>query len=452
MATTEASSIGQSRSSRVRGLRLAGLGVVALLAGLCLAPAAIAATPSDKDIKITIDHLQACVDGNADSRPVCSAKAIKGILDRGLRLKAEAGCAKESAKKPGDYVVISAQKCIDWLAPLKVVEAKVAEPEAAPAANATSVLDSQASPVPAVKEQVVTDVLASAAADTSAMTNAVVLVKAPAVQEDSADSGIQPLLFWLVTGLAVLLLLALLIGYLKFSGDHAELQAQLADSERELAKRAKENQQLQESILQSRREVPSPRPLPRSEPLPEARSAVAASPPAASAIQRPAFKVTATGDSPAPVRVSVPEAVVAKPERPVMTHAIVQEAILSAIASLANDRSSLTEANFVNKVAGFATDAGLKALLLANLEPALFFLCSGSRSPQGPELVVYRFKGLPDCSVVPYPSAGRVGQFNRWFENAGSPYGVSPVLAIKAAVGVIGADGNLSVSALGVLA
>jgi hypothetical protein len=265
--------------------------------------------------------------------------------------------------------------------------------------------------------------------------------------------GIESLPFWLATCIAVLLIITLLIGYLKFSGDIAKLQAKLVESEHELAKRAKDNLQLQESVLRAKREAPAVRP-----PLtPRIATHQSVAPPAfapsnASETQRSAFRATATGNGPVLAPVPVTDAPVAQPDPATLTFAIVQESILVAIASLAQDRSSLTEANFVNKVAGFATDAALKALLLANLEPAMFYLCSGERSPQGPELVVYRFKGRPEYSVVPYPSIGRVGQFNRWFENAGSPYGVSPVLASRAAVGVIGEDGSLSVNALGVLA
>jgi hypothetical protein len=317
-------------------------------------------------------------------------------------------------------------------------------------------LDANAGQAPAAKPEADTGLLASTSASSTA--NAVAAVNDSAAAKPEAgtkgDSSVQPLLLWVAAGIAVLLLAGLVIGYLKFSAKNAGLKVHIGVLDSKLAKLAKENQQLQESILQAKREVHASNRIPKSEPLPEAPVAPMDPPTSASPIQRPEFRAAAasTSQGDALVPVPVPDVAVAKPERQTMTLEVVQAAILTAIASLANDRSSLTEANFVNKVAGLITDAKLKAALLANLEPALFFLCSGARSPQGPELVVYRFKGDTQCSVVPYPSAGRVGQFNRWFENASSPYGVGPVLASKVASGVIGADGNLSVSALGVLA
>ena len=271
---------------------------------------------------------------------------------------------------------------------------------------------------------------------------------------EAISPGIEPMLFLLVTCIAVILLLALVSCYLKFSGDIAKLRASVVECEVKLVKCTNENLRLQEAVLQAKREATAsgiglP---PRNPPM---QSAVAIT---STSLQAGVNQSSALGESEmgtgGSMVASGPLTTVAavKAESAKLTYGIVHEAILGSIASLAENRSSLTEANFINKVAGFTTDAAVKAVLLANLEPALFFLCSGARSPQGPELVAYRFKGLPDYSVVPYPSAGRVGQFNRWFENAASPYGVSPVLASKAAIGVIGEDGNLSVRTLGVLA
>jgi hypothetical protein len=436
------------------GWRLACLGGTAMLASLWFAPAAIAAAPTDKELQNAIEVLQVCKVGNADIRPSCSIDAIQGILDR---VKIEAGCAKKSTRKPGDYVVVSTQKCIDWLASLKGAEPKTVPPVAATTASAPSMLGPDASLTPASKADADVGPLESAApAASSKATAAEAVKKNPSGTSDGvakADSGAQPMLLWIATGIAVLLLAGLVIGYLKFSGENAKLEALLADRDRKLAKVSKDNQQLQDALVVSRREASAPAPIPKRDPLADTRPVVAnwsaveeAAPPS---VKRAApVSAAASGSQTA---AQLPDVAAPKPERQALTQAIVEDAILNAIASLANDRSSLTEANFINKVGGVTTDATLKAVLLTTLEPALFFLCSGARSPQGPELVAYRFKGKPDCRVVPYPSAGRVGQFNRWFENASSLYGVSPVLASKAAVGVIGADGNLSVSALGVL-
>jgi hypothetical protein len=126
--------------------------------------------------------------------------------------------------------------------------------------------------------------------------------------------------------------------------------------------------------------------------------------------------------------------------------------ILQAITSLANSRSNLTEANFIFKLASVVSNPLIKASIIEKMESVHFFRSSGSPSPQGPELIAYGLKENSDYHVVPYPSAGRVGLFRRWFDNAGKNYEVNPVLAIRPALGSIGSDGNLVLVAQGTLA
>ncbi len=126
--------------------------------------------------------------------------------------------------------------------------------------------------------------------------------------------------------------------------------------------------------------------------------------------------------------------------------------ILQAITSLANSRSNLTEANFIFKLASVVSNPLIKASIIEKMESVHFFRSSGSPSPQGPELIAFGLKENLNYYVVPYPSAGRVGLFSRWFDNAGKNYEVNPVLAIKPALGAIGSDGNLVLVAQGTLA
>lgn len=337
-----------------------------------------------------------------------------------------------------------------------------AEPVTAIPVNTPGLLGSDASPAPSRKTEAGAGLSASIAPASTPSSIAIVAAndKTSVNSNWSAkvDSGTQSMLLWIVGGIALVFLAVLVIGYLTFKDANAALKERVEDRDRELAKLTKENQQLQGALVLARREVSAPKSILRSDSLTNARLAADESSAVAEAVPRPVPDPTAVSAT-VPARANTSEAAVQilgstapTPERQAPTREAIQEIILEAISALANERASLTEANFVHKVAGFAVDATLKAALLENLEPALFFLCGGARSPQGPELVVYRLKGSPNHCVVPYPSAGRVGQFNRWFENAESPYGVSPVLASKAAVGVIGADGNVSVSSLGILA
>ena len=468
MATTEPSTSGYPRSSKmpvspVLSGSLTCIWGAALLATLLWGPAAIAATPTDTELQDAITKLTGCINVDEERRPVCGNSALQSILSDDVRQKAaaRAGCVKVISGSPG-YRVSSVKTCITWLQSLQGATTKAAEPVTTIPVNTPGLLGADASPAPSRKAEADLAAPASGIPASTPSTIAIVAAtdKTPVNPEGSAkaDSGAQPMLLWLASGISVLLLAGLVIGYLKSSAAFAALEEQVEDRDRELAKLAKENQQLQEALVLARREVSAAMPILKRDLPPDVCPAAAEGPAVAEAAPPLASMPTDSSDI-APVGTNISEAAVQvpdiaspKPEDQAPTSEAIQEAILGAIASLANGRASLTEANFVHKVAGVTTNATLKAVLLANLEPALFFLCSGARSPQGPELVVYRLKGSPNHSVVPYPSAGRVGQFNRWFENAGSPYGVSPVLAIKAAVGVIGADGNLSASSLGVLA
>ena len=466
MVTTEPSSSGHLRSSRVRvspvsSGRLVCICVAALLDSLLWGPAAIAATPAPTatELQDTIGRLEACVAGDAKSRPVCSQQALQTILSSDMRPPETDKCIKKDPVSSGGYVVNNATACIAWLQSLKGAETMGAELVTTKPANAAISLGPDPS---------------RASSDTSLRASAV-----PA-------SGAQQMLPWITIGIVLVLLAALIIGYLtfreakaaleklvedrdrelaklakdsqqlqEFREVNALLEARVGDRDRKLAKLANDNQQLQDALILARSEVPAHKSILKRDPLTDARPAAEVSTAVAEAAPRPVSRPTAvSATDPAEANISkavVQDSAAPIPERQAPSREAVQNAILNAIASLANERSSLTEANFVNKVAGFVADATIKAILLADLEPALFFLANGARSPQGPELVVYRLKGSPNHCVVPYPSAGRVGQFNRWFENAESPYGVSPVLASKAAVGVIGADGNVSVSSLGIL-
>jgi len=270
---------------------------------------------------------------------------------------------------------------------------------------------------------------------------------------ETLGSGTGPMLFLIVACVAALLFVALVTVYLKFSWDVAKVRARLVESEIKLLECTNEKLKMQETGLQA--EVGASESGLRLPPRKTTTRVVAVppnSPPQVNVSRSSAMGETKTGTSALMVPVPPPSAAEIPAGSAKMTYDMVQEVTFRAITSLAENRSNLTEANFVQKVAGVATDPAIKALLLANLEPALFYLCSGARSPQGPELVAYRFKDQHDFSVIPYPSAGRVGQFNRWFENAASTYGVSPVLASVPAIGLIDDDGYLSVRTLGVLA
>ena len=149
-------------------------------------------------------------------------------------------------------------------------------------------------------------------------------------------------------------------------------------------------------------------------------------------------------------QVVTPVAPISKPP-PSISGVALQQEILLAISSLANARTNLTEANFVFKLLSVISDQVIKSSILEKIESVHFFRASGNPSPQGPELIAFALKGNTHFSVVPYPSAGRVGQFSRWFDNAGSGYADNPVLANKPALGSIGQDGNLVLVTLGTL-
>lgn len=254
----------------------------------------------------------------------------------------------------------------------------------------------------------------------------------PREEASSTDILSQTVLISLL-GAFVIAVVAIAILYFRLRGGNAELEDRLQRRDEEIKKLKAQNTQVNDELARARRDRVNLNP-------------------SAALADHASRSVTPVVTTPPPEpRVTVarrPPTV----ERPMITSQAVEDVILKAIHALAHERVSLTEANFVAKVAGFASDPSLKAALEERLVPARFYLCSGVRSAQGPELLAYLLRGQTTCSVVPFPTAGRVGQFIRWFENAGSAYDVDPVLAARPARGVFNEAGSLSVSQPGLLA
>ncbi len=259
---------------------------------------------------------------------------------------------------------------------------------------------------------------------------------AAAASKGQIEEASNTYLSWIL-GLLVILLTALVfVLYLKLN----KLTVQFSDNQ---MKRVLENKKKDEEI----RQLASDRDRAFRELEASER---------ASASQKSVVAADAAVSTPrvvAPVAVVEPEPpVMPKTKVPQLSRLSVQQAVLKAIEELANERVSLTEANFVSKIIGSIANPDIKAALAGNLEPGLFFVCGGMRSAQSPELLAYRLKGAGTYEVVPFPTAGRVGQFMNWYENAVGSYEVDPVLASKPAIGTINEAGVLSVSQKGTLA
>ncbi|MBK7768947.1 MAG: hypothetical protein IPI44_24765 [Sulfuritalea sp.] len=174
------------------------------------------------------------------------------------------------------------------------------------------------------------------------------------------------MLLWIIGSIALVLLAALVIGYLTFRDEKAALRDEkaalkerLQDRDNKLAKLTKENQQLHDALVLARREASAPQSILKRDSLTDAR--------------------------------------------------------------LATEESS----------SQFCQQGGRGLHPMQRSRRSFWRIWSLHYSfypvvpaHPGPELVVYRPKGesAPLREACPTASAGRVGQFNRWFENAVAPW------------------------------
>lgn len=460
MATTESSRYVWWRNfhDRIRsfnfGVPLVGLWASIFAVVVALSSPNVAASPSDglsvPSLDQAIGAFAPCKNKKSyPERSACGVAVLDGLLDVEAMPKSElkGRCIIDGSP----YRIYMLAGCIEWLKGLKEgLKQSDIGPAVSPV-SPTSLLG-PAAVVAAVKEvpgavssaSTPPEPVATGSGTQSTAEVASGALKVPTVSDFAAPearakvesaSPTYLILIWLLGGLVAVLIVALTVMYLKLSGTNDELRERIAEKDREVARLTKKNQDQDDNLAQVMRDAAREKPV-----VVQARATSTAVSAAAAAPQAPRMDAT--------LEVIAPP----KTERPRVSPHAMQVAVLAAIESLARERVSLTETNFVNKVAGCASNAYLKAALTEHLEPAQFYLCNGSRSAQGPDLLAYRIKGQAHCSVVPFPTAGRVGQFIRWFENAGNTYELDPVLAAKPAVGIVNEAGVLVVSSLGTLA
>ena len=399
------------------------------------------AQPAHKVVAKAIADLEVCKDtpDPDPKRPVCGYNAISPVLGKA---KPPKECAEPARLDKGRVKGIV--DCISWLKTLENVKASEA------GSGNDSMLDSKtAAPVPIVATSDANanvsptpQSVASAPVQVTSEASVAVIpiqktksieVASPASVDHMAQTP-TPILVWIL-GVTSLVLGALVVFlYLKLNKVSLQYSERETKWVRDIKKRDEEIRQLASDRDRVLKEFEVSK-----------RAAVAQKSVAPVGAASVALKTVA----PAPVSETpaVPKAVA-----PQISRSSVQQAILKAIDVLANERVSLTEANFVGRIVGSVTNPDVKAALSRDLEPGLFFLCSGTRSAQGPELLAYRLKGADSYDVVPFPTAGRVGQFMRWYENAVGSYEVDPVLASKPAIGDINESGILTVRQKGLLA
>jgi hypothetical protein len=131
------------------------------------------------------------------------------------------------------------------------------------------------------------------------------------------------------------------------------------------------------------------------------------------------------------------------------SEAAITSQMLGAIEKLAHEGTQITEANAPLRIGGACTDRQVREFLQSMKLPIRFFTAAGSPGSVNAELMAWCFPGSDSWSVVPHPSAGRIGQFNKWFST--SEYATHPVLVEVPAIGVLEPDGRLAPQQLGSL-
>lgn len=457
MVTTESSRSVWWRKFRDRlhyfncGVPLVGVGVLIFAVILAVSSPNVAARPSEGLSVLSLDQaigeLAFCKNKKSyNEKSACGVAVLEGVLDVKAMPKSE--LKSRCIKEVHPYRINMLSGCIEWLGGLRE---GLKQPGIGPAESPVSQINllGPAAVVAAVQEvpgaaSSPSTLLEPAATRSGTRSTAEVApgtLKVPTVSDFVArearakvESDSPTYLIWLLGGLLAALVATSTFMYRKLSRTNDELRERVAGKDREIARLTKKNQDQDDNLVQILSDAARVKPV-----VVQAR---ATNPTVSDAVAPQAPRRAATLEA----------NVTPKSERPGESHHAMQVAVLAAIESLARERVSLTETNFVNKVAGNAPNAYLKAALTEHLEPVQFYLCNGSRSAQGPDLLAYRIKGQPHFSVVPFPTAGRVGQFIRWFENAGSTYGLDPVLAAEPAVGNVNETGVLVVSSLGTLA
>ena len=107
--------------------------------------------------------------------------------------------------------------------------------------------------------------------------------------------------------------------------------------------------------------------------------------------------------------------------------------VLSCIEQLAKAGNQITEANAAVRIISSSQSEQLKqGLQTANLSVS-FYTAAGDASAINVELLAWRWSDQEAFQVVPHPHAGRVGQFNKWFDLGSGDYGTQPVLASRPA-------------------
>ena len=465
-------------NARAHPVTLPDIGCVILTGLLVFSAPNVAALASEADVTSAISGLNKCKKKTTDeSKQDCAHKILDHIQKLGeplvLSVKRSTSqqspdtCAMTTPDGVG-YRVVMIGKCIEWLKSLRTnpqSEQKAESPQKcspgmlencpqSPADASGTKTANGAAVVASGNVSGKAPTLGASASTGDPVENQKESTTRPgtpsASKLDSKTETIEPAvipnLAWILGALNVVLAAVLVILYFKLNGIKHDLTARVQRRDEKIKGLDARVGQLNDDLARAKEILDVGKRQADLE-----RRGISAQPggknPAQPPASAPAPDVAAPPQSPRAAATRDP----LKLERTIPNQ-VLEEVILKAIHALAHERVSLTEANFGAKVTGFATDPSLKAALVERLEPAQFYLCSGARSAQGPELLAYIIRGQSTCSVVPFPTAGRVGQFIRWFENAGGAYDVDPVLAARPARGVINEAGSLSTSELGLLA
>ena len=128
-----------------------------------------------------------------------------------------------------------------------------------------------------------------------------------------------------------------------------------------------------------------------------------------------------------------PEVIGFAEDRHPVSATVLNAEVLNSIELLAKAGTQITEANAAVRIIGSSYSDELKqGLQKANLNIS-FYTAAGDASAINAELLAWNWSDQHTFQVIPHPHAGRVGQFNKWFDLGNGDYGTQPVLASRPA-------------------